>query len=162
MARKDDFIAEFLRINSVTSADSIGKIATKKEDMLKAGFENNFLLVDVLELYESGESKNEPIEKSYSNGSIIPENFLVHGKNFSLTFYIAGSMNAITNQLNRFQTLLMKNKVDISTNNVRVKNCVAQKITTDSLEHGKAIVGIMKVTVLFSSETALPIFGSYA
>lgn len=162
MARKDDFIAEFLRINSVTSSDSIGKIATKKSDMLTSGFENNWLLTDVLQLYVSGESKNEPIEKSYSNGSIIPENFLIHGKNFSLTFYIVGSMNVVVNQLNRFQNLVMKNKVDISTNNVRVKNCTAQNVTIDSLEHGKEYTGIMTVTALFSSESASPIFGSYA
>lgn len=162
MARKDDFIAEFLRINSVTGSTNIGKIATKKSDMLKAGFENNWLLIDVLELYVNGESKNEPIEKSYANGSIIPENFLIHGKNFSLTFYIVGNMNVIVNELSRFQSLVMKNKVDISTNNVRVKNCVAQNVNIDSLEHGQNYTGIMTVTALFSSESATPTFGSYA
>lgn len=162
MARKDDFIAEFLRINSVTSSDSIGKIATKKEDMLTSGFENNWLLTDVLQLYVNGESKNEPIEKSYSNGSIIPENFLIHGKNFSLTLYIVGNMGTIVNQFERFQSLVMRNKVDVSTNNVKVKNCVAQNVTIDNLEHGKTYTGIMTVTALFSSESALPTFGSYA
>lgn len=145
------------KVAQFTDSDTGNIIASIAIDKREIGRDTSskLLLKGGVNFFGVGESKNEPIDVSYSNGSIINGKPLVHGKNFELEFISFGGLKEALKEANTLSSALMTRKHNITIGEFVCKNCLAQGVDIgENFFLGEKHGYIVSFSLSFASESA--------